>query len=210
MRVYAEYLKKENVRIKTLLQFGDGTDLIGSAVLANPGSAAPISDNFDKTIIAKFYEKTHNIEMKLCNWCLFDRDPTMKWLEKIFNGWYVNKTIELNGIIQLFNCFYDMDPNRENAIMQFSCKSKYVFNESQYFLNKPVFFGWGDLNKNAELKEFARKIFVDYNCKDNPVYRDGFDNNKFYHPKYIHFSYKRDEEVKRILEEFHKLVVDTQ
>lgn len=41
MKVYAEYFEEDGLlyRRNTLLQFGDSWDLIGSAVLANPGCA---------------------------------------------------------------------------------------------------------------------------------------------------------------------------
>jgi len=210
MTVYAEYFEKDNIRRKTLLQFGNSTEFIGSAVLTNPGSASPIKNDFDKNIITKFYKKVHKIDMETKDWYLFDDDPTMRWLEKIFNGWYINennKTIELNGIIQLFNCFYYMDPNRKNAIMQFINKPEFVFNESQYFLDKPVYFGWGKLNKNIEIEKIARNIFTINNRKYTLIYNDGFENNSFYHPKYINCSYKTKENVKNILKSFHQLII---
>ena len=150
--------------------------------------------------------------MEFKNWYLFNDDPTMRWLERIFNGWYINENneiIELNGIIQLFNCFYYMAPNRKNAIRQFTYNSKYVFNESSYFLDKPVYFGWGNLDSNVELRKIAKKIFTDYNREYTTIYNDGFENNKFYHPRYINCSYKKNEEVKRILRAFHKLIANS-
>ncbi|MCL2186688.1 MAG: hypothetical protein FWB86_12685 [Treponema sp.] len=214
MKVYAEYCQQDNIRRKTLLQFGNSIELIGSAVLLNPGGAAPSNNDFDKNIITEFYKKVHKIDIETENWCLFNNDPTMRCLERIFNGWYVNEnnktnenniTIELNGIIQLFNCFYYMDQDRANAIRHFINERKFVFDESQYFLNKPVYFGWGDLDDNDLLNKIARKIFTDYNRKFTPIYNDTFENNNFYHPLYVNRSFRRNENVKRILENFHKL-----
>ena len=41
MKVYAEFINDESLifRTRTLLQFGDSWDLIGSIVMKNPGSA---------------------------------------------------------------------------------------------------------------------------------------------------------------------------
>lgn len=209
MKVYAEHFPEKNVRRKTLLQFGDSTELIGSAVLANPGSAAPIDKKFDKSVITQFYQKVHKAVMDTKDWYPFSDDPTMRWLEKIFNGWYVNKnnkTIELNGVVQLFNCFYIMNPDREIAIKQFVNKPEFVFNESKYFLDKPVYFGWGNLGTNKALSEIARNIFTGYNSEYTPIYNTGFENNKFYHPQYININYGRNDEIKRILKGFHRLI----
>jgi len=208
VRVYAEYIPNDNIRRKTLLQFGESIDLIGSAVLTNPGSAYPISNIIDDNIIINFYNNIHkeNIEYSK-SWYLFNNDPTMDQLEKVFNGWYINvnhKITKLNGIIQLFNCFYFMNPNRKNAMMQFSNKSKFVFNESHYFLDKPVYFGWGDLDSNLELKNIAKNIFMKYNCNYTPIYNNDFYKNSFYHPGYINRAYKTNENLKKHLKDFIK------
>ena len=43
MKVYAEFIEENGIlfRTKTLLQYGDSWDLIGSIVMKNPGSAKP-------------------------------------------------------------------------------------------------------------------------------------------------------------------------
>ena len=43
MKIYAEFIEDDGLlfRTKTLLQFGDSWDLIGSIVMKNPGSAKP-------------------------------------------------------------------------------------------------------------------------------------------------------------------------
>ena len=210
MKVYAEFIQENNIsyRKNTLLQFGNSTDLIGSAVLMNPGSASPNNNKFDINIIKIFYKKTHNADLESQNlWHCFTSDPTIKQLEKIFNGWYIkDKPIELNGIIQLFNCFYFKDQNLTNAAKQFLQEPKYLFNESSLFSNKPVYFGWGDEGKNGVFRDIAKKIFSEYNHEYTPIYNTVFEENCFYYPKTINMLYKKDENVKKFLKDFHGLI----
>jgi len=118
MKAYAEYFEESEIffRRNTLLQCGDSWELIGNAVLANPGSAdpiKPISQEIEGKV-SGFYEKYRGKEeITLKNWFEFAPDPTMGFVEKIFNGWYVGKNIELNGVIQLFNTFNLKNQNLE-------------------------------------------------------------------------------------------------
>lgn len=109
MTVNAEYLRLANgdpCRRKTLLQFGKNNKLIGSAVLINPGSSTPIGPS-DHGLIKSFYNENHKGEnINYNTWKRFKPDSTMRHLAKLFNGWYLGKERPLNGVIQLFNCFY--------------------------------------------------------------------------------------------------------
>lgn len=208
MKVYAEYYKLANgdcYRRKTLLQFGDSINLIGSAVLINPGSAEAIGEaNLD--MIKMFYKRNHNVELDdMTSWKLFNDDSTMLQLEKIFNGWYLGKNLELNGVIQLFNCSYYKNPDLNAAREKFDLESDYNFNEENLLLDKPVYFGWGGEGRST-LKPIALKIFEDYKLNSSSIYHSEFINNKFYHPGYINRSYKRNENTKKILSDFYDLV----
>lgn len=46
MKVYARYFTENglNFRLDTVLQFGNNWDIVGAAVLINPGSAKPIAE----------------------------------------------------------------------------------------------------------------------------------------------------------------------
>jgi hypothetical protein len=212
MKVYAEFIQENDIiyRKKTLLQFGESIDLIGSAVLMNPGSANPNNDDFDINIVKSFYKKRHNIDIASCNlWRSFNPDATMRQLKKIFNGWYINehnKHIELNGIIQLFNCFYFKNQDNQIAIEQFLNEPKYRFNESHLFSDRPVYFGWGKEGKYGVYRDIAKKTFHEYNHKYTPIYDSVFANNCFYHPRYINSSYPTDDKAKKILKDFYKLI----
>ncbi len=208
MKVYAEYFKEENgkeYRKKTLLHFGDSTKLIGSAVLMNPGSAKP-NGNPNTDIIHNFYAQNHKINnINPEHWKAFAADSTMRQLEKIFSGSYLGKPIELNGIIQLFNCFYYRDPNLDTALENHEKDSKYNFSENEFFLNKPVYFGWGNVGKNGKLKDIALEIFKKYNLKHTPIYNSNFEDNYFYHPGYINRSFSKNKNTVKLLKDFYTL-----
>jgi len=205
MRVYAEYFKESDgkeYRKKTLLHFGNSTELIGSAVLINPGSAKPIGEP-DSEFIKSFYGVNHpTSKIDIDNWKTFSKDPTMDQLEKIFNGWYISEKKELNGVIQLFNCFYFRNKNLDEAIKNFNVESIYNFNESQFFLDKPVYFGWGGTGKYGNLKSIATEIFSKYNLLNSPIYDSKFLNNCFYHPGYVNRSYKLNTKTKELMKGF--------
>ncbi|MCL2042949.1 MAG: hypothetical protein FWG89_02285 [Treponema sp.] len=207
--VYAEWIQENGVsyRRKTLLQFGDSIELIGSAVLMNPGKASPNNENFDFNIVKTFYEKIHNekIEEETL-WRRFDTDDAMRQLAKIFNGGYINEINNLNGIIQLFNCFYYRNQNAAEAREQFARNPQYLFNESSFFLDKPVYFGWGDEGKNGIYADIAREIYYQYNLEYTPIYNPDFDMNEFYHPRRINFIHNDDENVRSLLNDFYNLV----
>lgn len=210
MKVYAEYFKLDNgqeYRKKTLLHFGNGTNLIGSAVLMNPGSAKQKGEP-DLKFIKSFYGENHQIkEMDLKNWKLFSPDSTMGQLEKIFNGWYIGKQRELNGVIQLFNCFYFRNQNFGEAIKNYNKESNYNFNESQFFLDKPVYFGWGGAGKYGDLKPIATDIFLNYERNKTPIYDSKFENNCFYHPGYVNRSYSRNPKTQQLMKDFFELIL---
>lgn len=211
MKVYAEYFEEQNgnYRKKTLLCFGNSTDLLGSAVLMNPGSANVIGEinDLDSEFIKSFYSENHKMnEVDLTNWKIFRQDPTMSQLEKIFNGWYLGKGKKLNGVIQLFNCFYYKEQNFKNAIKNLDTKSyNYIFNEFIFVSEKPVYFGWGNAGKFGELKPLAVNIFSEYELNKTPIYNPNFESNCFYHPRYINSSYTKDKSTQKLLNDFYNL-----
>ncbi|SKB91308.1 hypothetical protein SAMN05660477_01797 [Soonwooa buanensis] len=212
MDVFAEFVKKDGVeyRQKTLLKFGESSQLIGSIVLMNPGSAKPTNKLINNDFVADFYESTHQYKLENpSEWHRFSVDQTMLRIERIFNGWYLGLEKQLDGVIQLFNCYYFRDPNLENAIKNFrnsdNC-SQFVFNEINFFSEKPVYFGWGNEGKNGAFKCVAERIFANYDKSLTPIYNDNFDDNCFYHPSYINRSYKRNLASQDILTKFHNIV----
>ena len=212
MNVFAEYMQLPNgqeFRKKTLLQFGNSTNLIGSAILINPGSAAPVNDIDDYSdTIKSFYMQNHQVilsESKLGNWKVFSADPTMRFLTKIFNGDYIGHETKLEGIIQLFNCSYYKEQNlglaRENMLNY----EKFTFNEAHLLSNKPVYFGWGNEGKEGSISKIAEDIFKLYDLSLTPIYFEEFSDNSFYHPNYINRSYKSNVKTQKLLKDFYAL-----
>ena len=149
MKVYAEFIDDNGLlfRTKTLLQYGDSWDLIGSIVMKNPGSAKPGTPlNEDSKIgISEFYAEDINFE----NWTEASNDPTLKKVAAIFDGSYLEKNIELDGIIQVFNIYNICEPKikfayqkaeNSNTDLLFINLNKTI----KQFRNKPVYLGFFD------------------------------------------------------------------
>jgi len=199
MKAYAEYFNEDGIlfRRNTLLQFGDSWELIGNVVLANPGSADPIEGTSREVVekISDFYEKYRNNEDFISsNWFEFSPDSTMGFVEKIFNGWYLGKNIELNGVIQLFNTFNLKNQNLSEAITQIGKDSELLFtyNVYKYFNEKPTYFGFGnEVLDNEILRRVAMHIFNESSEAVRGLYRNSFSENSFYHPMYVNRAYKQ-------------------
>ena len=194
MKVYAEFIEDDGLsfRTKTLLQYGDSWDLIGSIVMKNPGSAkpgSPLNENAQRNI-SNFYEK----EIDCKNWTVTEADSTMKKISSIFNGNYVGENVELNGIIQIFNILNICDPKVNVAIKKANeTNSEYLFPDKEetiiLFKNKPVYLGFFDFytdktSKHIEfMDDFAKSIF-EYVKKSEFMYLpfDDIIDNPMYHP----------------------------
>lgn len=194
MKVYAEFLEDDGIqfRTKTLLQFDDSWDLIGSIVMKNPGSALPEKNinNETKEKISSFYDE----QIILGNWHEFKPDTTMRRIEAIFNGKHIGSQRKLSGIIQIFNLFNIREKDISKAkILANTTSSEYLYpntkNTIKLFGSKPVYLGfyWEYLNKkNSEYEKkvnsFATEIF-DYIKKSKFMYLENdMIDNFFYHP----------------------------
>lgn len=208
MKVYAEYFEDNNLKFRTstLLQFGDSWNLIGNIVLANPGSAEPVEDidEVSEENLKFFYNNYRDKnDFKNGNWYEFAPDQTMHRIEKLFNGEYLNKPTNLNGVIQLFNTFNIKNQYLEEAVKQIDIKSHLLFSIGieKYFHDKPTYFGFSkEVLNNEILKPIAKSIFDNSSSIVKKIYKQNFDDNSFYHPSYInrainqnHFqSYRND------------------
>ncbi len=202
MKVYAEYFEENGLKYRksTLLQFGDSWNLIGSAVLANPGSAEPIREivQDEKEQLNLFYTNNREGEnFNLNNYFIFNDDPTMQRVEKIFNGWYIDaeNPLELNGIIQLFNIFNIKNQDLDLAINSVSLESELLFSMGieNYFNDKPTYFGFSqDVLNDDRLYPVAKSIFENSSNIVKSIYNNDFDENSFYHTTLVNRSYKRD------------------
>ena len=123
MKVYAHYKGKEKTgdgnsyRWRTLLQFGDSWECIGSVFMKNPGSAKPLYPTTpiqDEVLLKHLSKFSYNKE---CGWFHFSDDPTMRHIENLFRTYYKHKSgwDELNGVIQIFNLMNVMEPDLNEA-----------------------------------------------------------------------------------------------
>lgn len=202
MNVYARYFSESglNFRLDTVLQFGDSWDVIGAAVLINPGSARPIAEvNHDTT------EHLSAITGQSDNWQQFSPDATMGQLAKIFNGWYAGDEKPLNGCILLYNLFNLRDKNLAEALeLQKNCDSKNLFTAESDVKRlagvERIYLGWGNTGK-YQLRQYAEPIFEA--VKGKCAYLDpDFNHNAFYHPGYVNRSYKRNPTTQTIVKSF--------
>ena len=200
MKVYAEYFVENELtyRRNTVLQFGKSWNLIGNIVLANPGSARPLFSITNECIIKlkEFYKKYRFTDaFNAKNWFEFTVDSTMGFVEKIFNGEYVGKSIELNGVVQLFNTFNIKNQNLSKAIEQIGAKTDLMFSYGveKYFHDKPTYFGFSSLIlENETLRVVAKQIFNRSSEKIRRIYKNEFSDNSFYHPAYINRVYNQN------------------
>jgi hypothetical protein len=212
MKVYAEFHREgENeFRRITLLQFGDSWDLVGSAVLKNPGSARPKGEVSHEEFnqIQSFLGPT---PINQENWQRFRPDTTMRFLEKIFSGAYLGSERKLEGVIQLFNLTYLKEPNLDLAHFKAnSGYSQFLFPNVDelvvYFKDKPVYIGWFDTwQKIRGAEPIARGIFDAVKNKSGNYLKQDFKENWFYHPIYINRSIKK-EPIRGLIEDFDQLL----
>lgn len=114
MNVYARFLIDDGFafRLNTVLQFGEGWNVIGAAVLVNPGSAKPVVDVSDCGTLAALSDITGKNDC----WKQFSADPTMRFLKKIFDGSYIGEQKKLNGVVLLYNLFNLRNANLQQAL----------------------------------------------------------------------------------------------
>ncbi|MGM0641990.1 MAG: hypothetical protein ACQESN_11280 [Thermotogota bacterium] len=199
MRVYAEYFEEDGLtfRKNTLLQFGGGWKLVGNAVLANPGSAEPIGNPPNEVLgsLSEFYETYRESNTFLSeNWFEFSPDSTMRFIEKIFNGWYVGKHVDLNGVIQLFNTFNVRDQKLSQAIDKIGINTELLFsyNVHKYFHDKSTYFGFSnEVLNNQDLRKVAEHIFTQSSERVRRPYQKQFSENSFYHPMYVNRAHRQ-------------------
>lgn len=208
MKVFAQWIKarpedsdnEDYFRKNTILQFGNSWNVIGAAILINPGSALPSEEIIDSDTKSKLQEIS-NTYSENEDWRVFNADPTMHFIEKIFSGWYIGQNKHLDGVILLYNLFNIRSQNLKTAL---ALKEKYK--QSPYMFTKPadvttldipIYLGWGNIGKtelavidnNSNNKSVSESLFE--SLKDQVSYYTGcnFDKALFYHPQYINRSY---------------------
>lgn len=192
-------------RRNTVLQFGDSWNVIGTAILLNPGSATISSEQPSAEDLLRLKGITGVDD----GWQFVDynRDATIRdWLPRLFNGYYANKERELKGVILLYNLFNLKEPNSEKAKHIYSkVSSEYIYTSASdiEFINKSpiVYIGWGKV-LSPELMVQAQLLFDRLDRNVITHYSDVMGDNVFYHPRAIQLGYKRLEKVKDCINRF--------
>lgn len=195
MKVYSHYYKEENqegLRWRTILQFGNSWDIIGSVVMKNPGSSVPVNPVIDKAILVKLASFDNSDDL----WYEFTDDDTMRKVSVLFASYYnLEYVSQLNGIVQIFNLFYIMNPNEQQAEEELKYaglpgnfrKSVDLLNYDIEHLVAPVYLGFGNLAFKDSFRDSAKKYFDSLFELGFPTsyLKERFEDNMFYHPQYL-------------------------
>ena len=218
MKVYAHFREEGGrmFRWRTLLQFGDSWQVVGSVVMKNPGSAYPLTPNqcVSDMFILPELQAIDDSEP----WYEFKPDITMSCITRLFGV--------QSGVIQIFNlfnireadlaqalhlydeaspCIYEQQANPPPSSLIFPPSSLLLSTPEQDIsqLKGPVYLGWGPLGSDGRFRQKARMIFDAVKDRMNYLNPD-FDSNPFFHPLYLmQYGAKKPEvvEVKRQFEE---------
>lgn len=193
LRVFAEFIEENDIqyRTKTILQYGDSWDLIGTIVMKNPGNAYPLHkiapeffENIKKHIYPGIYIK---------NWHEFKDDNTIKRISNIFDGTFINRKTELKGVILIYNLFNIREKSIIEAVKKanISRSENLLPNLDELIISsqgKPIYLGfnWEYTNKTnnhyIKIDEFANGIFNYVKHSENMYLEEEIFNNFFYHP----------------------------
>lgn len=192
-KVYGEFFVENELeyRTKTILKIGNSWDLIGTIIMKNPGSAFP-TNKIQETDYTEIKEKFYH-EISIDNWFEFKADNTMSRISEIFNGKYIGKNAELNGVIIIYNLFNIRDAKIQNAVRKANTsnsvhllpKSAEVIEHSQ---KKPIYLGfnWEYTNKKNlhkfKLENFANEMFDFIKQSDCMYLENELIDNYCYHP----------------------------
>lgn len=189
------------IRYCTILQFGDDWDLIGSAIMKNPGSARaadgtmqPVTD----PVLLSGLSGHDGYPGE--DWYEFGPDMTMQCVGEIFEGYraFHGDDAPLSGVIRIFNLFYPRNPDLKEALRHFDPEKDMVDDIPQIreSLGKPVYIGWGDLYRNRLFRERTLEIFGIV-APANPYLNPDIRSNRFVHPASIQ-RYAKNSEGSRI------------
>lgn len=211
MKVYAHFREEGGrmFRWRTLLQFGDSWQVVGSVVMKNPGSAYPLTPNqcVSDMFILPELQAIDDSEP----WYEFKPDITMSCITRLFGV--------QSGVIQIFNLFNIREADLAQALHLYDEASPCVYEQQANLhpssillstteqdisqLKGPVYLGWGPLGSDGRFRQKAQMIFDAVKDRMNYLNPD-FDSNPFFHPLYLmQYGAKKPEvvEVKRQFEE---------
>ena len=211
MKVYAHFREEGGrmFRWRTLLQFGDSWQVVGSVVMKNPGSAYPLTPNHPVSDMFILPELQAIDDSEL--WYEFKPDITMSCITRLFG-------VQL-GVIQIFNLFNIREADLAQALHLYDEASPNVYAQQESpqpsfhllstteqdisQLEGPVYLGWGPLGSDTRFRQKAQQIFDAVKDKMSYLNSD-FDSNPFFHPLYLmQYGARKSEvvEVRRLFEE---------
>ncbi len=211
MRVYTHYYPisdKEGFRWRTLLQFGESWEIIGSVVMKNPGSANfMFSDKRNITDFALLTAlKKFDCEDSLNDyWYEFKDDNTMKAIGNMFSIRHKALGIPLSGVVQIFNLFYVRESNFGKAL-----KKSGIFHTpekmAQYDIENllpPVYLGFSRKLAHHKTHGKVAKLFFDKALQLGTKYLNSdYSANEFFHPLYLMNYGKNNPKSASIFEKF--------
>lgn len=200
MKVYTHYFsvpgsKTDGFRWRTILQFGNSWEIIGSVVMKNPGGADFKDENPITTpdILNKL--KTFDDGTLNGDWFEFRSDSTMNCIAKLFAEYQnTNFGKPLNGVVQIFNLFYIRETDLSRAIEKASkvgnCKGlfKDKLAMAEYdiaHLVPPIYLGFAALAWHKTYGVIAEMFFHAAKEKGMDYLSDDFHQNAFVHPQYM-------------------------
>lgn len=195
MKVFTKFKCVSGVgfRWRTLLQFGQSWEVIGSVVMKNPGSSAPQGDAMvkdEETLrCLSVFDKA-----EATPWYQFTVDDTMRCVGDLFAVYYGKQHRErLQGVIQVFNVFYVMNPDIEAAKQDVERLNDTIVDDDLNQLLPPVYLGFGDLWKDKVYKERCGQFYDRTKLLGMGYFADDFKKNSFTHPqRLMHFNRNRD------------------
>ncbi len=194
MRVFTHYYPiantDEGLRWRTLLQFGDSWDVLGSAVMKNPGSAKFLFPDkrsvTDSALLAQL-RKFDTADTAKDDWYEFSADSTMACVGSLFAQHHNYAGSPLNGVIQIFNIFYVKEANLGKALAKaemFRTPERMTDCDLEN-LKAPVYLGFSGLARHKVYGKVARRFF-DKALELGADYLEAdFRKNAFTHPQYL-------------------------
>lgn len=210
MKVYTHYYKAEEIELRwrTLLQFGNSWDIIGSVVMKNPGSSEPRNRDANGDAI-HISDKNILVELRKFDdsdyaWYEFNSDDTINCVRELFKKYYSSENLQ--GVIQIFNIFYVKDAVLKMAINK---DKNSLFNNEDNILEEdiknlkmPIYLGFGDLRNKSRYKETCLKFFETAKNLGVRYCAKNYYDNKFYHPQYLMKRGKNKPECQKVLQDF--------
>ncbi|MCD8207444.1 MAG: hypothetical protein LUD72_05875 [Bacteroidales bacterium] len=168
MKVYTHFYPLtdtgDGFRWRTLLQFGDSWNVIGSVVMKNPGSARFLSPDrhaiVDSHILTEL-RKFDSGDTAKDDWYEFSSDTTMACVAELFSQHYMYEGSPLNGVIQIFNLFYIREADFGKALAKAEM-FRTPERMTQYDIDNltvPVYLGFSGLARHKVYGKVAKQFF---------------------------------------------------